>query len=410
MTRNGRELAENFDLERLTPDFYANPYPTYRALRENDPVKRLPNGAYFLTRYDDLVTAYKNTKAFSSDKKKEFAPKYGNSPLYEHHTTSLVFNDPPAHTRVRRLIMGALSPRAILGMEPDLIALVDRLLDNLAAKGEVDLIEDFAAAIPIEVIGNLLDVPEAERAPLRGWSLAILGALEPVIGAEAFARGNRAVKDFLSYLEILVERRRVKPGNPERDVLTRLIQGEHNGEDNGERLTEKELLHNSIFLLNAGHETTTNLIGNGLVALCAHPTQKTRLIENPALIKTAVEEILRFESSNQLGNRITTEPVELGGVTMAAGTSVTLCIGAANRDERQFNEPETLDIGRNPNRHLAFGTGAHQCAGMALARLEGAVAISRFLARFPAYALKGPPVRGGRARFRGFLSVPCVVG
>jgi cytochrome P450 len=410
MNANARELAADFDIEKLTAEFYADPYPTYRALREHAPVKRMPNGSYFLARYDDLLTAYKNTRLFSSDKKKEFAPKYGASLLYEHHTTSLVFNDPPAHTRVRRLIMGALSPRAILGMEPDLIALVDRLLDNLAAKGEVDLIEDFAAAIPIEVIGNLLDVPEAERAPLRGWSLAILGALEPVIGAEAFARGNRAVKDFLSYLEILVERRRVKPGNPERDVLTRLIQGEHNGEDNGERLTEKELLHNCIFLLNAGHETTTNLIGNGLVALSAHPTEKTRLIENPALIKTAVEEILRFESSNQLGNRITTEPVELGGVTMAAGTSVTLCIGAANRDERQFNEPETLDIGRNPNRHLAFGTGAHQCAGMALARLEGAVAISRFLARFPAYALKGPPVRGGRARFRGFLSVPCVVG
>jgi cytochrome P450 len=410
MNANARELAADFDIEKLTAEFYADPYPTYRALREHAPVKRMPNGSYFLARYDDLLTAYKNTRLFSSDKKKEFAPKYGASLLYEHHTTSLVFNDPPAHTRVRRLIMGALSPRAILGMEPDLIALVDRLLDNLAAKGEVDLIEDFAAAIPIEVIGNLLDVPEAERAPLRGWSLAILGALEPVIGAGAFARGNRAVKDFLSYLEILVERRRVKPGNPERDVLTRLVQGEHNGEDNGERLTEKELLHNCIFLLNAGHETTTNLIGNGLVALSAHPTQKKRLIENPALIKTAVEEILRFESSNQLGNRITTEPVELGGVTMAAGTSVTLCIGAANRDDRQFNDPETLDIGRNPNRHLAFGTGAHQCAGMALARLEGAVAISRFLARFPAYALKGPPVRGGRARFRGFLSVPCVVG
>src|SRR6202521_1310756 len=408
MNANARELAEGFDLEKLTPEFYADPYPTYRALREHEPVKRLPNGSWFLTRYDDLVGVYKNTKLFSSDKKKEFAPKYGASLLYEHHTTSLVFNDPPAHTRVRRLIMGALSPRAILGMEPDLIALVDRLLDNLAAKGEVDLIEDFAAAIPIEVIGNLLDVPEAERAPLRGWSLAILGALEPVIGAEAFARGNRAVKDFLSYLEILVERRRVKPGNPERDVLTRLIQGEHNGEDNGERLTEKELLHNCIFLLNAGHETTTNLIGNGLVALSAHPTEKTRLIENPALIKTAVEEILRFESSNQLGNRMTTERVELGGVIMPAGTPVTLCIGAANRDPAQFNDPETLDVGRTPNRHLAFATGAHQCAGMALARLEGAIAISRFLGRFPNYALNGEPMRGGRVRFRGFLSVPCV--
>jgi cytochrome P450 len=409
MNADARELAADFDIEKLTPEFYADPYPTYRALRENEPVKRLPNGSYFLTRHDDLVSAYKNTKLFSSDKRREFAPKYGDSLLFEHHTTSLVFNDPPAHTRVRRLIMGALSPRAIAEMEPYLITLVDRLLDRLAAKVhvdlQVDLISDFAAAIPIEVIGNLLDVPHDEREPLRDWSLAILGALEPVIGPEVFTRGNKAVKDFLSYLEVLVERRRAKPGNPQHDVLTRLIQGE----DNGERLTAKELLHNCIFLLNAGHETTTNLIGNGLVALSGNLSQKSRLIEQPDLIKTAVEEILRFESSNQLGNRMTTEPVELGGVALPAGTPVTLCIGAANRDPAQFTDPESLDIGRTPNRHLAFGTGAHQCAGMALARLEGAIAISRFLARFPGYALKGQPVRGGRARFRGFSSVPCVM-
>ena len=406
MNANARELAAGFDLEKLTDEFYADPYPTYRALREYAPVKLLPNGSYFLTRYGDLVGAYKNTRVFSSDKKKEFAPKYGASLLYEHHTTSLVFNDPPAHTRVRRLIMGALSPRAIAQMEPDLIALVDRLLDAIAAKGKFELIEDFASTIPIQVIGNLLDVPIDEREPLRDWSLAILGALEPVISTQVFARGNAAVKDFLGYLEILVERRRIKPGNPERDVLTRLIQGE----DNGERLTPKELLHNCIFLLNAGHETTTNLIGNGLVALSAHPAQKQRLLDHPDLIKPAVEEMLRFESSNQLGNRMTTERVELGGIPMAAGTPVTLCIGAANRDPDQFTDPENLDIGRTPNRHLAFGTGAHQCAGMALARLEGAIAISRFLARFPRYALNGPPVRGGRVRFRGFLRVPCVVG
>jgi cytochrome P450 len=401
-----RALAASFDLEKLTSEFYANPYPTYRALRENEPVKRLPNGCYFLTRYDDLVTAYKNTKTFSSDKKKEFLPKYGDSLLYEHHTTSLVFNDPPAHTRVRRLIMGALSPRAISGMEPDLIALVDRLLDGIAAKSRFELIEDFASAIPVEVIGNLLDVPHDERGPLRDWSLAILGALEPVVSEAVFARGNQAVTEFLIYLETLVERRRAKPGNPERDVLTRLIQGE----DNGERLTAKELLHKCIFLLNAGHETTTNLIGNGLVALLNYPAEKQRLIAEPALIKTAVEEMLRFESSNQLGNRMIVEAIELGGIAMPPGTPVTLCIGAANRDPAQFADPENLDIGRTPNRHLAFGTGAHQCAGMALARLEGTVAISRYLARFPNYALDGEPVRGGRVRFRGFLSVPCVTG
>jgi cytochrome P450 len=403
MNRDARELAASFDLERLTPEFYVNPYPTYRALRENQPVKLMPNGSYFLTRYDDLVTAYKNTKLFSSDKRREFSPKYGNSLLYEHHTTSLVFNDPPAHTRVRRLIMGALSPRAIAEMEGDLIALVDRLLDTIEAKGTFELIGDFASAIPVEVIGNLLDVPHDEREPLRDWSLAILGALEPVISPEVFARGNRAVADFLAYLETLVARRREKPGNPERDVLTRLIQGEANGE----RLTAKELLHNCIFLLNAGHETTTNLIGNGLVALSQHPAEKRRLIQNPDLIKTAVEEVLRYESSNQLGNRMTTERVELSGVMLEPGTPVTLCIGAANRDPEQFENPETFDVARTPNRHLAFATGAHQCAGMALARLEGAIAISRFLKRFPGYALNGEPVRGGRVRFRGFSSVPC---
>lgn len=406
MNADAKELAANFDLAKLTREFYDDPYPTYRALRENEPVKRLPGGTVFLTRYDDLVTTYKNTKSFSSDKKREFAPKYGDTPLYEHHTTSLVFNDPPAHTRVRRLIMGALSPRAIAGMEGDIVKLVNGLLDDIAAKGDFELIEDFAASIPIEVIGNLLDVPHDERAPLRDWSLAILGALEPVVSPEIAARGNAAVKDFLAYLETLVARRRQQPGNPDRDVLTRLIQGE----DNGERLTEKELLHNCIFLLNAGHETTTNLIGNGLVALHRNPDQKQRLIVNPDLIKTAVEEILRYESSNQLGNRMTTERIELGGVMLEAGTSVTLCIGAANRDPAQFPDPERFDVARTPNRHLAFATGAHQCAGMALARLEGAVAISRFLARFPNYALSGQPVRGGRVRFRGFLSVPCAIG
>ena len=403
MTANARELAASFDLEKLTPEFYVNPYPTYRALRENEPIKRMPNGSYFLTRYDDLVTAYKNTKAFSSDKKKEFAPKYGASLLYEHHTTSLVFNDPPIHTRVRRLIMGALSPRAIAEMEPNLIRLVDGLLDRIAAKDRFDLIGDYAAAIPVEVIGNLLDVPHQERGPLRDWSLAILGALEPVIGEAAFARGNNAIKDFLAYLEVLVERRRAKPGNPNQDVLTRLIQGE----ENGERLSAKELLHNCIFLLNAGHETTTNLIGNGLVALTEHPAEMRRLIEHPDMIKTAVEEMLRYESSNQLGNRMTVEEVQLGGLTLPPGTPITLCIGAANRDPAQFPDPERFDIGRTPNRHLAFATGAHQCAGMALARLEGAIAISRFLARFPHYSLAREPVRGGRVRFRGFLSVPC---
>ncbi len=402
MNLDARELAATFDLERLTPEFYANPYPTYRALRETAPVKRLPNGSYFLTRYDDLVAAYKNTKAFSSDKKKEFSPKYGASLLYEHHTTSLVFNDPPLHTHVRRAIIAALSARAIAEMEAGLVDLVDRLIARMAERGRADLIEDFSAAIPVEIIGNLLGIPRGERGPLRGWSLAILGALEPVLAHEQIQRGNDAVRDFAAYLKGLVAGHRRRPGDPERDVLTRLIAGEHEGR----KLNEVELLQNAIFILNAGHETTTNLIGNALHTLIEWPGERRRLIADPDLMKTAVEEVLRFESSNQLGNRIVASATVLAGVPMPIGTLVTIGIGAANRDPAQFPDADRFNVARIPNRHLAFGSGIHLCAGMNLARLEGRIAIGRFLRRFPHYELDGEPVRSRRARFRGFVSIP----
>ena len=404
-TNHAEQIAETFELSHLPSGFHNNPYPIYRALREHAPVKRMRDGSYFLTRYDDLVAIYKNPKSFSSDKKLEFKPKYGDSPLYEHHTTSLVFSDPPLHTRVRKLISGALTPRAIAGMEQGLIGLVDSLLDRMEEKRDVDLIDDFASAIPIEVIGNLLDVPVDERGPLREWSLAILGALEPVLSADVAQRGNRAVTEFIDYLNDLIARRRANPGNPDIDVLTRLILGEADGE----KLSPKELIHNCIFLLNAGHETTTNLIGNGLVCLAEYTSQRKQLLKQPDLIKLAVEEMLRFESSNQLGNRITTETVEVGGITMPPQTRVTLCIGAANRDPSQFNDPEIFDIARTPNRHLAFASGTHACAGMSLARLEGQIAIGRFVTRFPNYTLAGPPLRGGRVRFRGYLQIPALV-
>lgn len=395
-------LVEGFDLRSLPTDFYDDPFRYYDALRETAPVKRLPDGGYFLSRYTDCLAVYKDPITFSSDKTVEFKPKFADSPLYEHHTTSLVFNDPPLHTRVRRLIAGALTPRAIAAMEPDLIALVDGLLDAMAERETVDLIEDFAAAIPIEVIGNLLGVPHSERGPLRGWSLAILSALEPAITTEQFDTGNRAVTDFLAYLKILVADRERHPRDPEKDVLTRLIQGEADGE----RLTETELLQNCIFILNAGHETTTNLIGNSLVSLCEWPGERQRLIENPALIGTAVEEFLRFESSNQLGNRSVTRSVEIDGIEMAPGTLINIGIGAANRDPAEFEDPHRLDISRMPNRHLAFGSGVHRCVGLPLARLEGQIAISRFLVRFPDYQPAGTPVRNQRARFRGHAVIP----
>ncbi|MGF6737782.1 cytochrome P450 [Paraburkholderia atlantica] len=398
-------LARDFDLRHLSPAFYADPYPIYRALRTYEPIRRMPDGSLFLTRFRDVQAVYRDPKTFSSDKTVEFRPKYGDSPLYAHHTTSLVFNDPPRHTRVRKLIAGALTARAIAAMEPALIRLVDGLLDAAAQRGRIDLIGEFASAIPVEVIGNLLDVPHDERAPLRDWSLAILGALEPSLTDAQFERGNRAVSEFVDYLRGLVARRRREPGDPQHDVLTRLVQEE--GPD--EQLSEAELLQNCIFILNAGHETTTNLIGNGLVTLSQWPDERAALLREPELIGTAVEECLRFESSNQLGNRMTTVDTEIGGVAVARGTPVTLCIGAANRDPEQFAEPDRFDIRRDPNRHLAFGFGIHQCAGLSLARLEARIAIGRFVQRFPAYRVDGEPTRGGRVRFRGFASVPLLL-
>ena len=414
--RRAADIAAEFDLRHLPADFLANPYPVYAALRRTEPVRRMPDGSYFLTRHADLMAVYRDAATFSSDKRVEFAPKYGtDSLLYTHHTSSLVFNDPPLHTRVRKLIMGALTRRAIAEMEPGLTARVDDLLDRLEARGGGDLIEDFAAAIPVDVIGNLLGVPQADREPLRGWSLAILGALEPVLTPQQAEWGNRSVHDMLDYLRGLVADRRLHPRDPERDVLTRLIQGEASGE----QLSENELLQNCIFLLNAGHETTTNLIGNGLIALQEHPRQMSLLMaairHNPdhaetheQLLNQAVDELLRFESSNQLGNRRALVDCSVGGVDLPAGALLTLCIGAANRDPAVFEDAESLRLSREVNRHLAFGFGVHQCAGLSLARLEGRVAIGRFLQRFPNFRLSAPPVRGGRARFRGFLQAPFV--
>jgi cytochrome P450 len=433
-----REIAERFDLRDLPADFFANPYPVYAHLREHEPVRRMPDGSLFLTRYADLVSVYKDAQRFSSDKQAEFTPKFNqrpfgsasqensNTPLYEHHTTSLVFNDPPLHTRVRRIIMGALSRRAISDMEAGLHSLVQSLLNDIAKREGGCLIEDFASAIPVEVIGNLLGIPHHERAPLRGWSLSILGALEPKLTAAQEAAGHQAVREFKSYLQGLVQERRKRPGDPEHDVLTRLIQSE---QDDQQTLTETELLQNCIFILNAGHETTTNLIGNALVALQEHPQARLDLLSkdehsaqeiqglNPDFVlktafpeapqptdwDTAVDEFLRFESSNQLGNRRATQAFELAGQAYPAGTLLTLCIGAANRDPAVFERPGELMLSRSPNKHLAFGLGIHQCAGLSLARLEGRIALQSFLQRFPNYQLTQAPVRGGRARFRGFL-------
>jgi hypothetical protein len=399
-----RAAARTFDIKRLEPRFLDDPYPLYRALREHDPIHRMPDGSYFLSRYEDCAAVYRDVENWSSDKKIDFRPNFGDSLLYEHHTTSLVFNDPPYHTRVRKLLAPAFTPRALKALQSRIEALIDRLLDAVAQRGRFDLIDDFASAIPVQLIGDMLGVPQSERKPLRDWSLAILGALEPVPSRGQLARGSDAVAAFKDYLVDLIRRRLREKNSDEGEILSTLIGASafdlHSA---GERLSEIELLHNCIFLLNAGHETTTNLIGNGVDLLLRHPQAMRELRDDPELIDTAVEEFLRLESSNQLGNRRAVKDTVLGGVTMPAGTYVHIGIGAANRDPTQFPDPDRLDLRRQPNRHLAFATGIHACAGMSLARMEAQVAIGKFVRHFPEIERDGAFVRGGRARFRGFL-------
>jgi len=401
-----RAAALAFDLRGLPAGFYEDPFPTYHTLRRWDPVHRDPDGSYFLTRYDDVVAVYQDHRRFSSDKRVEFAPKFGDTPLYEHHTTSVVFRDPPDHTRIRKLFAPAFTPKALAALEPRVVRLVDSLLDAAAARGGMDVVEDFAAALPIQLIGDMLGVPADERGPLRGWSLAILGALEPEPGDERLQAGNRAVEEFKAYLRRLIGERRRRPGNDPGEILSALLAAE----DAGDRLTEIELLHQCIFLLNAGHETTTNLIANAVAALLEHPHEWARLRTHPALLPGAVEEFLRYQSPNQLGNRRVVAEVEVGGVRMPEGTLVTLGIGAANRDPAQFPDPERFDVGRKPNRHLAFGQGEHVCVGMNVARMEGRVAIGRLVERFERLRAAAPPVRAPRARFRVVSSFPVLIG
>ena len=398
--RDPAQDIDSFDPRHLDDAFYRDPYPRYRALRERAPIHHCPDGSWFFTRHRDLSRIYRDPKTFSSAKETQFRPLFGTGPLFEHHTTSLVFNDPPLHTRVRKAIGDALAPRVVATMERGLCELVDGLLDKLADLRQFDMMDDFASVIPIEVIGNLLDIAPVDRTPLRAWSAAILGALEFGIDEHGLAAGNRAVTEFIEFLRALIAARRKSLSGD--DIISRLLRWDADGF----RLDDQQVYHQCIFLLNAGHETTTNLIGNGMHILLTNPAAREQLQTEPELIDAAIEELLRFESPVQLGNRLTTRDTDFDGIPIPAGSTLTLAIGAANRDPTVFAAPDVLDITRTPNPHLAFGGGIHACAGMAVARLEARIAIARILQRFPNLSLDGEAVRAARARFRGFTRLP----
>lgn len=386
----------------------ADPYPAYRALREQDPVHyNALMDAWVVTRYQD-VTFVLSDPRFSANRRQarnRFAQMVEAQALEERfgpfgRAPTMLTSDPPEHTRLRRLVSKAFTARAVEDLRPRIAEIVAHLLADIRSEGRADLVASLAYPLPVIVIAEMLGVPPEERDRFKRWSDDVAATLGgPFAGAEAIERGATAVQELASYLgEVIAQRRR----QPRGDLISGLIAAE----EQGQVLSEDEILSTSMLLLIAGNETTTNLIGNGVLALLQNPDQLQRLRDDPSLIRSAVEELLRYVGPVQGTARVATEDVEIGSRRIAAGQVVFALLAAANRDPAQFAEPDKLDIGRQPNPHVAFGDGIHFCLGAPLARAEAQEAISGLLRQLPGLALDGEPEWGGTFIIRGVRRLP----
>ena len=362
------------------PEFKKNPYPTYARLRAEDPVHESPLGFLVLTRYDDATTLLRHPQGSSDNTKSEAFNALVDAGDIDPEMAGrrpFLFMDPPDHTRLRGLVSKAFTPRSIEQLRVRAQELADELVGAMAGKDEVDVISDLAYPLPLIIISDMLGVPRADEERFRGWSHALARSLDPdfLLPPEAVAAREVAIDEFADYFHELIDDRRATPRD---DMLTRLVEAE----EAGDKLSENELLSTCILLLVAGHETTVNLIANGVLALARHPDQRDRLREDPALIKLAVEEVLRYDPPVQMTGRLAMEAIELPSTTLPKdGFAITL-IGGANHDPEQFPNADDFDITRTPNAHLAFSLGHHFCLGASLARMEGQVALNTFVQRF----------------------------
>jgi pimeloyl-[acyl-carrier protein] synthase len=386
----------------LLPEFHANPYPFYRRLREEDPVHASPLGMWILTRYDDAVMILRDPRFGRAGMAERLEARLGMTPDPA-PARDMLFSDPPDHTRLRALVSRAFTPRVVETMRPHIQEIVDALLDQVRGTHRMDLIEDFAYPLPVTVICEMLGVPTADRGVFKQWSSDIARSLDAAVlpaDSEAIPRGRDARLALREYLSALIATRRKQP---RADLLSGLIAAE----EEGNKLTEGELLSTCLLLLVAGHETTVNLIGNGVLALLQHPDQMRSLRDNPVLIQTAIEELLRFDGPVQRTGRLATTDVEIGGRPISKGSIVVAVIGAANRDPAHFADPDRLDIARRENRHIAFGFGIHFCLGAPLARVEGQIAIGTLMHRLPNLTLASQtPEWSESSLLRGLKTLP----
>ena len=367
----------------LLPEFHADPYPFYKRLREQDPVHQSPMGFWVLTRYEDCVMALRDGRFGREAFAELLSAVYGDGTEANALPRSMLFRDPPDHTRLRQLVSKAFTPKVIEQMRDHIQGIVDRLLDKAIPKGEMDVIADLAYPLPVTVICEMLGVPLGDHESIKHWSADIARSLD-AIGLPSdqtiVERGRIARKAIGDYFRQLVPKRRANPAN---DLLTGLIAAE----EQGDKLSEGEVIAMCVLLFIAGHETTVNLIGNGLLALLRHPEQLALVRKDPTLVAGAVEELLRYDSPVQRTARITHADVEVGGTAIAKGSMIVTAIGAANRDPAQFADPDRLDVTRKDVRHVSFGFGIHFCLGAPLARVEGQIALGTLLRRAPNLAL-----------------------
>jgi pimeloyl-[acyl-carrier protein] synthase len=365
----------------LGGEFRDDPYPMLHALRAHDPVHFIEvPGLWFLTHYDDVVGALRDPR-LSAERFQLSLPEMQSSALISSLSTMMLLRDPPHHTRLRTLVSRAFTPRVVENLRPRIREIVDGLIDAMQPAGHMELMKDFAAPLPVVVIAQLLGIPLEDRARFKRWSDALIVIADGTLAPAGFADAERSAAELKEYLSGIMPARREEPAD---DLISGLLAAQ----EHEDCLSADELFSTCVLLLIAGHETTTNLIGNGVLALLRHPDQLGLLRTDPSLIRGAVEELLRYESPVQLTSRIAKEDLEIRDKRVRKGQEVCLGLAAANRDPQEFPDPDRLDITRADNHHLAFGHGLHFCLGAPLARLEGQIAIQTLLRRLRALRLE----------------------
>lgn len=393
----------------FSPEFLRNPYPSFELLRENQPLMKTPLGFWVASRYADVQMILKDRrfgKGFEERMKMRNGDDVFDNPVYANMRTWMLVQDPPDHSRLRGLVSKAFTARRIEGLRPQIQTLVDELLDRVAPRGRMDFIRDFAYPLPVNVICDMLGIPPEDRSHFEFGSKISGRLIDPTpVSAEELQEIGDGFSRQEAYFRDLFARRRAEPQD---DLTTVLVQAE----EAGERLTEAELVGNVILLFGAGHETTVNLLGNGLFALLQNPEEYTKLRDNPALVPGAIEEMLRFDSSVQMTGRTAMEDVEVNGVTIPKGDHIINLLGSANRDGAAFDAPESFRVDRKDVRPMSFGGGIHFCLGAQLARVEADIAFRSLLARLPDLRLEKPDEPDWRPTFtlRGLTGLPVAWG